>query len=120
MHAAAARPVVERRVADPDQSGLSRTTEVQLADDRWLQINERRTRDGGLVAVGTDITLLKRHQERLRDSERRLMATIGDLSASQHKLERQKTELSDANANYLAEKSARRLPTGRNPNSSPI
>lgn len=43
-------------------------TEVQLADDRWLQINERRTRDGGLVSVGTDITLLKRHQERLRDS----------------------------------------------------
>ncbi|CUX25354.1 Non-motile and phage-resistance protein [compost metagenome] len=104
VHAAAARPVVERRVADPDQSGLSRTMEVQLADDRWLQINERRTRDGGLVSVGTDITLLKRHQERLRDSERRLMATIGDLSASQHKLERQKTELSDANANYLAEK----------------
>ena len=104
VYAAAARPVVERRVADPDQSGLSRTTEVQLADDRWLQINERRTRDGGLVSVGTDITLLKRHQERLRDSERRLMATIGDLSASQHKLERQKTELSDANANYLAEK----------------
>ncbi|MCJ9673184.1 PAS domain-containing sensor histidine kinase, partial [Neorhizobium sp. SHOUNA12B] len=85
-------------------SGLSRTTEVQLADERWLQINERRTRDGGLVSVGTDITLLKRHQERLRDSERRLMATIGDLSSSQKKLERQKSELSVANANYQAEK----------------
>jgi two-component system cell cycle sensor histidine kinase PleC len=104
VDAAAARPVIERRVADPDQSGLSRTTEVQLADERWLQINERRTRDGGLVSVGTDITLLKRHQERLRESERRLMATIGDLSASQHKLERQKSELSLANANYQAEK----------------
>ncbi|MDS7596567.1 PAS domain-containing sensor histidine kinase [Agrobacterium tumefaciens] len=104
VHAAASRPVMERRVADPDQSGLSRTMEVQLADDRWLQINERRTRDGGLVSVGTDITLLKRHQERLRESERRLMATIGDLSASQHKLERQKTELSAVNENYLSEK----------------
>lgn len=104
VNAAAARPVIERRVADPDGSGLSRTTEVQLADERWLQINERRTRDGGMVAVGTDITLLKRHQERLRESERRLMATIGDLSASQKKLERQKTELSIANANYQAEK----------------
>lgn len=101
---ASARPVIERRVADPDRSGLSRTTEVQLADERWLQINERRTRDGGTVSVGTDITLLKRHQERLRDSERRLMATIGDLSASQKKLERQKEELSTANANYQAEK----------------
>ncbi|MGV1870361.1 PAS domain-containing sensor histidine kinase [Agrobacterium rosae] len=104
VNAAACRPVVERRVADPDQSGLSRTTEVQLADARWLQINDRRTRDGGLVSVGTNITLLKRHEERLRDSEKRLMATIGDLSASRHKLERQKTELSDANANYQAEK----------------
>ncbi|WP_313591565.1 PAS domain-containing sensor histidine kinase [Agrobacterium cavarae] len=104
VYSAAARPIVERRVADSDQSGLSRTTEVQLADERWLQITERRTRDGGLVSVGTDITLLKRHQDRLRESERRLMATIGDLSASRHKLERQKTELSDANALYQAEK----------------
>jgi two-component system cell cycle sensor histidine kinase PleC len=104
VRAAAARPVIERRIADPDPNGLSRTTEVQLADERWLQINERRTRDGGMVSVGTDITLMKRHQERLRESERRLMATIGDLSASQKKLERQKEELSTANANYQAEK----------------
>ncbi|WP_119942923.1 PAS domain-containing sensor histidine kinase [Neorhizobium sp. NCHU2750] len=104
VNAAAARPVIERRVADADGSGFSRTTEVQLADERWLQINERRTRDGGTVSVGTDITLLKRHQDRLRHSERRLMATIGDLSASQKTLERQKAELSVANANYQAEK----------------
>ena len=104
VNAAAARPIIQRRVADPDTNSNSRTTEVQLADERWLQINERRTRDGGLVSVGTDITLLKRHQERLRDQERRLMATIGDLSSSQRKLEQQKTELSIANANYQAEK----------------
>ncbi|MGV8935982.1 MAG: PAS domain-containing sensor histidine kinase [Allorhizobium sp.] len=104
VQAAAARPIVQRRIADPDQGGRSQTSEVQLADERWLQINERRTRDGGMVSVGTDITLLKRHQERLREQERRLMATIGDLSASQRKLERQKTELSVANANYQAEK----------------
>jgi two-component system cell cycle sensor histidine kinase PleC len=45
-----------------------------LPTSRWLQINERRTRDGGLVSVGTDITMMKRHQVRLRESERRLMA----------------------------------------------
>ena len=104
VNAAAARPVIERRIADPDRSGYAQTTEVQLADERWLQINERRTRDGGLVSVGTDITLLKRNQERLRESERRLMATINDLSASRQTLERQKAELSTANTNYLAEK----------------
>jgi len=104
VHAAAARPVIERRIADADGTGISQTSEVQLADERWLQINERRTRDGGLVSVGTDITMMKRHQVRLRESERRLMATIGDLSASRAKLERQKAELSLANANYQAEK----------------
>ena len=31
----------------------------------WLQINERRTRDGGLVAVYTDVTDLKRREEEL-------------------------------------------------------
>ncbi|MBX9456221.1 MAG: PAS-domain containing protein [Rhizobium sp.] len=105
LMAAACRPVIERRLADPDPENCqSQTSEVQLADGRWLQINERRTRDGGLVSVGTDITPLKRHQERLRESERRLMATIGDLSASRVKLERQKAELSSANEAYLAEK----------------
>ena len=104
VSAAAARPIIERRIADPDRNSHAQTTEVQLADERWLQINERRTRDGGLVSVGTDITQLKRNQERLRDSERRLMATINDLSASRQTLERQKAELSQANANYLAEK----------------
>ena len=104
VQAASTRPIIERRVAGPDSGENSRTTEVQLADERWLQINERRTRDGGRVSVGTDITLLKRHQERLRESERRLIATISDLSASQAKLEKQKEELSTANANYLAEK----------------
>lgn len=104
VDAAAARPIIQRRIADPNATGSSRTTELQLADERWLQINERRTRDGGLVSVGTDITLLKRHQERLREQERRLMATIGDLSSSQKKLERQKAELSEANEKYLAEK----------------
>ena len=105
VHNAASRPVIERRLADPDPGQCqSQTIEVQLADGRWLQINERRTHDGGLVSVGTDITLMKRHQERLRESERRLMATIGDLSASRMKLERQKSELSIANAAYQAEK----------------
>lgn len=104
VNAASARPIIERRIADPDRSNQSQTSEVQLSDQRWLQINDRRTRDGGLVSVGTDITLLKRHQVRLRESERRLMATIGDLSTSRITLERQKAELSVANSNYQAEK----------------
>ena len=32
----------------------------QQADGRWVQIDERKTEDGGIVAVGTDITSLKK------------------------------------------------------------
>ncbi|MGL4322927.1 MAG: PAS domain-containing protein, partial [Beijerinckiaceae bacterium] len=43
----------------------ARTIETELVDGRWLQINERRTRDGGFVSVGADITSIKRHEEDL-------------------------------------------------------
>jgi two-component system cell cycle sensor histidine kinase PleC len=103
VEAAATRPVVERRLAVPCSRGLAQTYEVQLADGRWLQINERQTRDGGQVSVGTDITPLKRNQERLRDSEKRLMATIGDLTSSQAELKRKAEELSELNRDYQIE-----------------
>ena len=70
----------ERRLANANGPRGGATFERQLADGRWLQVNELRTRDGGTVSVGTDITQLKQHQEKLVDSERRLMATIHDLS----------------------------------------
>ena len=37
----------------------------QQSDDRWIQISERRTEDGGTVAVYTDVTELKRAEEQL-------------------------------------------------------
>ena len=104
VETSAARPVIERRLATPFANGDAQTYEVQLADGRWLQINERKTRDGGLVSVGTDITQLKRNQERLRDSEKRLMATIGDLSTSQAELKRKASELALLACDYQSEK----------------
>ncbi|WP_391345955.1 hybrid sensor histidine kinase/response regulator [Azospirillum sp. A23] len=41
----------------------------RLSDGRWIQVNERRTRDGGIVGVYTDITVIKREEERRRASE---------------------------------------------------
>ncbi len=41
----------------------------RLADGRWVQVNERRTRDGGVVGVYTDITDIKEHETRRRERE---------------------------------------------------
>lgn len=82
-----------------ERSGFERTYEARLADGRWLQINERRTKEGGYVSVGADITQLKLNQEKLLDSERRLMATVADLTKSRQTLEVQKQKLA-----ILAEK----------------
>ena len=46
----------------------------QWSDGRWIQITERRTADGGTVAVHTDITQLKEVELELRERERRLAA----------------------------------------------
>jgi len=84
--AAGQKPVVRNKVvtAGPAIPG-ARTFEAQLEDGRWLHISERRTKDGGYVSVGTDITALKMHEEKLVDSEKRLMATVSDLRASQQR-----------------------------------
>jgi two-component system cell cycle sensor histidine kinase PleC len=84
--AAGSKPVVRNKIinAGPSIPG-ARTFEAQLEDGRWLHISERRTKDGGYVSVGTDITALKTHEEILVDSEKRLMATISDLRASQQR-----------------------------------
>jgi len=94
----------ERRVAAELSRNGAETFERQLADGRWLQVNERRTQDGGRVSVGTDITQLKLHQERLVESERRQMATIHDLSLARKAEQERARELSELNLKYVAEK----------------
>src|SRR6266487_4225635 len=98
---AGSQPVVRTQMSDARRNETARTFEARLDDGRWLHISERRTNDGGFVSVGTDITALKRHEEKLLDSERRLMATVADLRSSQQALERQTEQLA-----YLAEKYA--------------
>ncbi|HEX5079676.1 MAG TPA: PAS domain-containing protein, partial [Geminicoccaceae bacterium] len=51
----------------------------QRSDGRWLQIIERATHDGGIVAIYADITDLKHAEEALRASEEQLRAIIGNL-----------------------------------------
>ncbi len=98
-------PVVQAEIARGERPRAgARTYEARLADGRWLQVNERRTKDGGFVSVGTDITLLKRHEEQLMESERRLMATVADLRKSRQALELQAQQLADLAERYLEQK----------------
>ena len=95
------QPVSERRIPSPKTQHQAQTFERQIADGRWLQVNERRTSGGGTISVGTDITQLKLHQERLMESERRLMATIDDLSVARKASQQKAGELEELNAKYL-------------------
>ena len=103
--AAGRKPLVRAQVvADGRPEEGARSFELQLEDGRWLQINERRTKDGGFVSVGTDITQLKRHEAKLIDGERRLMATIADLRQSRQKLEMQAQQMVELAEKYAEEK----------------
>jgi two-component system cell cycle sensor histidine kinase PleC len=106
--AAGRKPQVQA-TSDQSASDLAsdpgaRTFEAQLDDGRWLHISERRTKDGGYVSVGTDITTIKRHESRLIDSEQRLIATVADLRSSQQALEFQAQQLADLAEKYGEEK----------------
>jgi len=103
--AAGRQPVIRTRILnDSPATPGARTFEAQLDDGRWLHISERRTKDGGYVSVGTDITTLKLHEQKLMDGEERLKATIADLRASQEILESQAQQLADLAEKYAEEK----------------
>nr|WP_321982445.1 ATP-binding protein [uncultured Cohaesibacter sp.] len=82
----------------------ARSYKVQLADGRWLQISERRTRDGGFVSVGTDISNLKLQEQRLLESEQQLIASVSDLRKSRQTLEMQAQQLVVLTEQYAKEK----------------
>src|SRR4029079_19717939 len=102
--ASAADPVIRKRIKVDGDGEDSCTYEAQLEDGRWLHINERRTRDGGYVSVGTDITVLKASQQRLADSEQQLRASVTELRLSRRELEQQKQQLVDLAEKYAVEK----------------
>jgi two-component system cell cycle sensor histidine kinase PleC len=91
-------PEVRTRLQDAGiHSPGARTFEAQLDDGSWLHISERRTKDGGYVSVGTDITRIKEHERKLIDNDGRLRANVLDLKRSQ-------AELADLAEKYSEEK----------------
>ncbi len=75
----------------------SGSSELHLADGRWLRTAERRTADGGLVGIATDITALKQQQ-------RALETNLVDLAAAKRQVEDQAARLSDLADRYAQAK----------------
>ncbi len=103
--AAGRKAIIRTTITNGDNEAQgARTFEAQLNDGRWMHISERRTKDGGYVSVGTDITKIKQHEHKLMEGEKRRIATINDLRQSQQALERQTDELADLAEKYAEEK----------------
>jgi two-component system cell cycle sensor histidine kinase PleC len=98
-------PIIANTLPAETKSEIgARSIEARIDDGRWLQINERRTKDGGFVSVGTDITALKQHENQLLQNERELTATVRDLRKSRQQLERQAQQLVELAEKYAREK----------------
>ncbi len=98
-------PQVRTRLAENGNSiPGAKIFEAQLDDGNWLHISERRTKDGGYVSVGTDITQIKLHEQKLVENDLRLRANVVDLKRSQLMLERQAQELADLAEKHSEEK----------------
>jgi len=85
---AVARGQYAETIADPEawiQARLQRRREaagrfeIQLADGRWLQVSNRRTSDGGIVGILSDITERVKSEAHLRESESRLRSLMANM-----------------------------------------
>ena len=90
--------------ADQDARRARAATRRVLPDGRWLQINERRTKDGGYVSVGTDITALKRQEAASSNPSASSPPRVADLKHSRQTLEAQAQQLADLAERYLEQK----------------
>ena len=70
----------------PLTSGAADASEVALPGKRWVHVSRRRTAEGGAVAIGGDVTDLKRRAAAQKKKERELQQTVEDLEASRRDL----------------------------------
>lgn len=57
------------------------------SNGEWMQINESRTRDGGIVAIATDITALKNAEEAAEDAKARLADSLALVEAAKARMQ---------------------------------
>ena len=81
----------------PDAAIGEESVEADVGGDRWLRIARRRTAEGGLVCVASNVTEARRQARAQKKKERELEATVSDLEASRR-------DLSETMRNYETEK----------------
>jgi diguanylate cyclase (GGDEF)-like protein/PAS domain S-box-containing protein len=72
--------VRDGRVLAKHRSELPSSREVMLTDGRWLRLGQSATRDGGFILVCMDISLSKKQEDRLRQTNLRLDAALDNMS----------------------------------------
>jgi sigma-B regulation protein RsbU (phosphoserine phosphatase) len=57
------------------------------SNGEWTQINERKTKDGGIVAIATDITALKNAEQAAEDAKARLADSLALVEAAKARMQ---------------------------------
>ncbi len=70
------------RYFGPDAPSNEHSVEVALKGDRWLRISRRRTAEGGLVCIASNVTEMKRRARAQKRKEEVLKNTVEDLQHS--------------------------------------
>ena len=73
------------------------SVEMRITGDRWIRYQESATLDGGRVAIGTEITQVRRRETELRINHEKLQDNVSMLQDMQH-------QLIDLAQNYETEK----------------
>ncbi|MGL4241494.1 MAG: ATP-binding protein [Beijerinckiaceae bacterium] len=102
---AARRDTMEENGLDADcRSSECRSYELRLSDGRWLNVNERATKDGGHVYVGSDITAHKAYEASLASHNEVLESMVTHLESSKLTLQERTRKLVELNDQYLIQK----------------
>lgn len=81
----------------PNAAVEEQSIEVALPKDRWLHISRRKTSEGGLVCIASNVTDLKRRAHAQKKKEREMQGVISDLRSSRR-------DLNDTMEKYQTEK----------------
>lgn len=93
----------QRLISDCKETGC-RSYELRLMDGRWLSVNERRTKDGGFVFIGSDITAHKTYETALASHNEVLESMVAHLESSKTSLQEKTRRLAELNDLYLVQK----------------